>query len=147
MPEDGYAGTVDDRHDALALVLMAAANRRSRGGAVLFQVDDLGAMRAPNRVRVAELRPRLHHLLALLEEIAAPIRRLDLVVDRVRHRYLDRGFREPGAFVRPILESRPEAVRHDDLRIRRVAVLVPHAPDEHEHRLIAHRPAWFLPRE
>src|ERR1700736_5568548 len=60
---------------------------------------------------LAEPRPRIHDLASLLEQIAAAVRGLDLVADRVRQRHLGDLVREVRALCGPIAEARPEPVR------------------------------------
>ncbi len=56
--------------------------------------------------------PVVHEPAAALEEVRAPIRRLDLVTDHVREGCLDDVARMIRLLGRPIAERRPEAVRH-----------------------------------
>src|SRR5271167_4022449 len=59
----------------------------------------------------AEPRPCLHDLASLLEQIAAAVRGLDLVADRVRQRHLGNLVREICALRHPIPKTRSETVR------------------------------------
>src|SRR6516162_8055197 len=67
--------------------------------------------RASGRKRpVEETLPLLHQLAALLEQLAAPVGRLDLVGDFVGERLLDDVIRIVGPLGAPIAKYRPKAV-------------------------------------
>jgi len=86
---------------------------------------------ARNGRRSAEPRPRVHQLSALLEQVAAPVCRLDLVADGVREGHLGHFVWEARALSRPIPEARPETV---DCQIAPA-----HTAQCHCHRHIADR--------
>ncbi len=53
-------------------------------------------------------RPSFHHLAALLEQVPAPVRRLDLVLDGVGERRLLDLVREAHGLLGPVAEGRAE---------------------------------------
>src|SRR5262249_37880017 len=83
----------------------------------------------------AEPGPCLSQLTTLLEQLAAPVGRLDFVADRMCQRHLPDLGRECGALGTPVGEGRAETMR------RQVAPT--HPTQDHQERHIRERPPSF----
>ena len=81
--------------------------------------------------------PRVHQVETLLQQIPAPIRRLDFVADGMRKRHLDNLARIVRPLGGPIAEGRPEAMRGQ--------IASAHSAQQHEKRHVGERAAGFAP--